>query len=208
MVRNTWTSWCRVRWQLERDRCYWQHVKVTTLNGKFDQLSSLNGVREWAFILVPPGPGRILGSWNFSRYFSGSWNFLGHFYGSWNFFGLIGGSWNFFWHFYGSSNFLGGNFICIMSCYRKLGKNLQDRFWHLYPNLLVYGLNSEKKPILMSTFRLIWAKFQDFIISRFWVMAASWKKGDSFFLVFHIFEAFLAIFGNEMYETLNRTGWF
>ena len=90
----------------------------------------------------------------------------------------------------------------------KISISLQYRFSHLYWNLLLFGLSFEKKPILLSTLTLIRAKFHDFTISRFWDMASSWKKGDNFFSVFPIFEAFLAIFGIEMYETLNRTGWF
>ena len=56
--------------------------------------------------------------------------------------------------------------------------------------LLLFGLSFEKKPILLPTFRIIWAKFQDFTISRFWDMATSWKKGNNFFSVYPIFRPF------------------
>ena len=70
----------------------------------------------------------------------------------------------------------------------KISFYLQYRFSHLHWNFLLFGLSFEKKPILLGTLTLIWAKIHDFTISRFW------KKGDTFFFSFSHFLGFFSYF--------------
>ena len=66
-------------------------------------------------------------------------------------------------------------------------------FFILITKFIVFWRNYWKETHIISTFWLIWAKNQHFTLSRFWLIATSWKEGDNFFLLFAIFEAFIAI---------------
>ena len=80
--------------------------------------------------------------------------------------------------------------------------------FHLQPNLLTFGLNAEYEPPINRRFKYKWNKFTYFLPKMFELWPFPEKRAIAFFRFFPFLRPFHSFFGSEMYETLNRTGWF
>ena len=85
---------------------------------------------------------------------------------------------------------------------------LKNHAFHLQPNLLTFGLNAEYKPPINRRFKYKWNKFTYFLPKMFELWPFPEKRAIAFFRFFPFLRPFHSFFGSEMYETLNRTGWF